>query len=76
MPFFLIELRPVRYLLFILMFGILRGAAHGDWQAWVILTVSVVLLWGYLLLDVVPQAREATEEVCWFAAGVWDRLFR
>ena len=76
MPFFVIEFRPIRYLLFVLMFGILRGAAHGDWQAWVILSVCVVFLWGHLLLDAVRQARDAVEEVQWFLAGVWDRLFR
>ncbi len=76
MPFFVVEFRPVRYLLFILMFGILRGAAHGDWQAWVILSVAVVLLWGHLLLDAVRQVRDAVDEVRWFAAGVWGRLFR
>ena len=76
MPFFVIEFRSIRYLLFILMFGILRGAAHGYWQAWVILSVCVAFLWGHLLLDAVRQAQDVVEEVHWFLAGVWDRLFR
>ena len=74
MPFFVIEFRPIRYLLFVLMFGIFRGAAHGDWQAWVILTVCVVLLWGHLLLDALQDLREVVEEVRWFAAGVGQAI--
>lgn len=57
MPFFVIEFRPIRYLLFVLMFGILQGAAHGDLQAWVILSVCVVLLWRHLLLEALRGRR-------------------
>ena len=76
MPFFVIEFRPVRYLLLALTFGILRGAAHGDWQAWVILSVCAVLLWGHLLLDAARQLWEAAGEACMFVAWAWSRLFR
>ena len=68
MPFFVIEFRPIRYLLFVLMFAIFRGAAHGDWQAWVILSPGVVLLWGHLLLDALRQVWEAVDEACMFVA--------
>lgn len=30
MPLFIIEFPPLRYLLLVLTFGVLRGAAHGD----------------------------------------------
>ena len=76
MPFFVIEFRPIRYLLFVLMFGILRGAAHGDWQAWVILTVCVVFLWGHLLLDAVRDVQEAAYQARMFVEWAWGRLFR
>ena len=74
MPFFVIEFRPIRYLLIILMFGILRGAAHGDWQAWIILTVCVVFLWGHLLLDAVRQMWEIAEEACEYVTWAWGKL--
>ena len=71
MPFFVIEFRPIRYLLLVLTFGIFRGAAHGDWQAWVIFAVCAVLLWGHLLLDAARQVRDAAEEIWWFVAGLF-----
>ena len=75
MPLFVIGLRPIRYLLFVLMFGILRGAAHGDWQAWVILTVCAALLWGHLLPDAVRQLQEAVHQARMFMEWAWGRLF-
>ncbi len=57
MPFFIVEFRPLRYLLLVLVVGVLRGAAHGDWQALVILSVCVVLLWGRDLLEAIRDAR-------------------
>ena len=74
MPFFVIEFRPIRYLLFVLMFGILRGAAHGDWQAWVILSVGFVLMWANLLLDALRQVWETVNEACMFVA--WPLVTR
>lgn len=58
MPLFIIEFRPLRYLLLALVVGVLRGAANGDWQALVILSVCVVLLWWRDLLDAVRDVRE------------------
>ncbi len=57
MPFFIVEFRPLRYLLLVLVVGVLRGAANGDWQALVILSVCVVLLWGRDLLEAIRDAR-------------------
>lgn len=76
MPLFIIEFRPLRYLLLALIVGVLRGAAHGDWQALVILSVCAVLLWWRPLLDAVWQVREAAYEVCVFVEWAWGRLFR
>ena len=76
MPWFVIEFRPLRYLLFIFVLGVLRGAANGDWQAWVILSVCVVLLWGHSLLDAVRDLREAAHQVGLFVEWAWGRLFR
>lgn len=67
-PFFVVEFRPVRYLLLVLTFGILQGAAHGYWQAWVILSAGAVLLWWHLLLDAARQLWEAADEACMFVA--------
>jgi len=58
MPFFIIEFRPLRYLPLVLVVGVLWGAAHGDWQALVILSVCAVLLWWRPLPDNVRDVRE------------------
>ena len=64
MPFFVIEFRPIRYLLLVLSFGVLRGAAHGDWQALVILSVCVLLLWWQPLLDARQYSSCQTHQHC------------
>ena len=76
MPFFIIEFRPLRYLLLFLVVGVLRGAANGDWQALVILSVCVVLLWWRDLLDTARQLREAAHQAGIFAECAWGRLSR
>lgn len=76
MPLFIIEFRPLRYLLLVLIVGVLRGAAHGDWQALVILSMCVVLLWWRPLLDAVRQMQEAAYKVRVFVEWAWGWLFR
>ena len=76
MPWFVIEFRPLRYLLFIFVLGVLRGAANGDWQALVILSACSVLLWWPSLLDAVRDLREAAYQVGLFVEWAWGRLFR
>ncbi len=76
MPLFLIEFRPIRFLLFVLVFGLLRGAAHGDLQAIVICGVCAGLLWWRPLLDAARQVREAVYEVRVTVQWAWGRLFR
>ena len=76
MPLFIIEFRPLRYLLLVLLVGVLRGAVNGDWQALVILTVCVLLLWWHPLLDAVRDLREAAYQVGLFVEWAWGRLFR
>ncbi len=66
MPFFVIEFRPIRYLLLVLVVSVLRGAAHGDWQALVILSVCVLLLWWHPLLEAIRAVREGL-----YQAGIW-----
>ncbi len=75
MPWFVVEFRPLRYLLFVLVVGVLRGAANGDWQALVILSVCVVLLWGRDLLDAVRDVREGLYQACVWLEWTWGRLF-
>jgi hypothetical protein len=76
MPLFIVEFRPIRYLLLVLIIGVLRGAVHGDWQALVILSGCVALLWWHSLLDAVRQVWKAVDEACMFMAWMWGRLFR
>ena len=76
MPLFIIEFRPLRYLLLVLIVGILRGAVDGDWQALVILSVCVLLLWGHSLLDAVQQVREAAHQAGVIAGWAWGKLVR
>ncbi len=76
MPFFIIEFRPLRYLLLVLVVGVLRGAANGDWQALVILSVCVVLLWWRDLLDAVRDVREGLYQARLWLEWTWGRLFR
>jgi len=76
MPLFIVEFRPLRYLLLVLVVGVLRGAAHGDWQALVILSVCAVLLWWHPLLDAARELREATYQASVFAEWAWGRLSR
>ena len=76
MPWFVVEFRPLRYLLFVLVVGVLRGAANGDWQALVILSVCVLLLWWGPLLDAVRDVREAAYQARAFVEWAWGRLFR
>jgi hypothetical protein len=66
MPLFVIEFRPFRYLLLVLVVSVLRGATHGDWQALVILSVCVLLLWYQPLLDAIRAVRDGL-----YQAGVW-----
>ena len=76
MLLFIVEFRPLRYLLLVLVVGVLRGAAHGDWQALVILLVCAVLLWWRSLLDAVRWVREAAYQTGVFIEWAWGRLFR
>ncbi len=76
MPWFVVEFRPFRYVLFVLVVGLLRGAANGDWQALVILSVCVLLLWWGPLLDAVRDVQEAAYEARMFVEWAWGRLFR
>ncbi len=75
MPFFIIEFRPLRCLLLVLVVGVLRGAANGDWQALVILSVCVVLLWWRDLLDAVRDVREELYQARLWLEWTWGRLF-
>jgi len=75
MPLFIVEFRPLRYLLLVLVVGVLRGAAHGDWQALVILSVCVVLLWWRDLLDAVRDVREELYQARLWLEWTWGRLF-
>ena len=74
MPWFVVEFRPLRYLLLVLVVGVLRGVANGDWQALVILSVCVVLLWGHSLLDAVEQVREAIYQARLWMEWAWGKL--
>ena len=76
MPWFVIEFRPLRYLLFVFVLGVLRGAANGDWQAYVILSVCVVLLWGRDLLDAARDVWEGLHQARLWLGWTWGRLFR
>jgi hypothetical protein len=75
MPLFIIEFRPLRYLLLVLVVGGVRGAANGDWQALVILSVCVVLLWWRDLLDAVRDVREGLYQAPLWLEWTWGRLF-
>lgn len=70
-----IEFRPFRFLLFVLGFGLLRAAAHGDPRAVVICSACAVLLWWRSLLDAARQVREAAYEVRVLVEWAWGRLF-
>ena len=76
MPLFVIEFRPLRCLLLVLVLGVLRGAAHGDWQALVILSVCAVLLWWREMLDAARALQEAVYQARLWAGWAWGRLFR
>jgi len=76
MPWLLIDFHLIRFLLFILGFGLLRGAAHGDPQAIVICGVCAGLLWRRPLLDAARQVRDAVYLVVCTVEWAWSRLFR
>jgi hypothetical protein len=76
MPWFVVEFRPFQYVLFVLVVGLLRSAANGDWQALVILSVCVLLLWWGPLLDAVRQVQEAMHQAGVIAGWLWGRLVR
>ncbi len=76
MPWLFIDFHLIRFLLFILGFGLLRGAAHGDPQAIVICGVCAGLLWRRPLLDAARQVRDAVYLVVCTVEWAWGRLFR
>ncbi len=76
MPFFVIEFRPIRYLLLVLVFSVLRGAAHGDWQALVILSACVLLLWWHPLLEAIRDLGEGLYQARLWLEWAWGRLVR
>ncbi len=76
MPLFIVEFRPLRYLLLVLVVGVLRGAANGDWQALVILSVCVVLLWWRPLLDAVRDVQEGLYQARIWLEWTWGRPSR
>lgn len=70
----LLEFRPLRYLLLVLVVGVLRGAANGDWQALVILSVCALLLWWRDLLDAARDVREKLYQAHLWLEWAWGRL--
>jgi len=76
MPLFILEIRPLRYLLLVFGVGVLRGAANGDPHALVILSVCAALLWWCPLLDAARELREAVYQASIIAEWAWGRLFR
>ena len=70
----LTEFRPLRILMSILAFGVLRGAANGDWQAWVILSACTLVLWWRDLLVFGEQCRHAASWIAGYTAWTCGRL--
>ena len=70
----LTEFRPLRILMGILAFGVLRGAANGDWQAWVILSACILVLWWRDLLIFGGQCRDAASWIVDNTAWAWGKL--
>lgn len=64
---YIVPFRPLRLLGYILLFAIGRGAAHGDWQAYVICGVIAVVFLGWDILDGVRGLWRTTQ-------AIWERL--
>ena len=70
----LAEFRPLRILMGILAFGLLRGAAHGDWQAWVLLSACIPVLWWRDLLVFGGHCRATASWIADYTAWTWGSL--
>lgn len=65
-PIYVVRFNPFRLIGVILLFGLMRGAAHGDWQAIVILGTVFVLGWWHDILEFWELLAEG-----WHQAGCW-----
>ena len=68
-PLFILELRPVRFLLILFMVGGIRGAQHGDAYGVIMVVIGGTLLWPHLA---VAAVRSTFGGAVW----LWDRLAR